>query len=67
VFANHVYHAGAAVDQYVGGAKLKKGLNTILVKSAQNEQTDSWAKDWWFQLRVCDRIGTAVLSADRGK
>jgi hypothetical protein len=32
---------------------------------AQNEQTEAWAQDWKFQLRVCDDIGTAILSADR--
>jgi hypothetical protein len=60
IFANHVYHANQAVDQYVGQAKLKKGRNTILLKIAQNEQTESWAQDWQFQFRLCDRVGTPV-------
>jgi hypothetical protein len=64
IFANHVYHANAAIDQYVGQAKLKKGRNSILLKIAQNEQTEPWAQDWQFQLRICDRIGTAVLEAE---
>jgi hypothetical protein len=63
--ANHVYHAGVLIDQYVGRGKLKEGKNTILVKIAQNEQTEAWAQDWMFQLRVCDAIGTAILSQDR--
>jgi hypothetical protein len=59
--ANHVYHAGTQIDQYVGKGRLKKGRNTILLKIAQNEQTEDWAQRWQFQLRVCDQYGTAVL------
>lgn len=62
IIANHVYHAGTAIDQYVAQVQLKSGKNTILVKCLQNEQTESWAQDWRFQLRVCDAIGTAILS-----
>jgi hypothetical protein len=61
----HVYHSGSEVDQYVSQADLNKGKNVILVKICQNEQTDAWAQDWKFQLRVCNEIGTAVLSQDR--
>ena len=39
--------------------------NLIVLKVLQNEQTESWAQDWQFQLRVCDSIGTAALAADR--
>ncbi|QDU95265.1 hypothetical protein [Lignipirellula cremea] len=63
--ANEVYHANRSVDQYVGEGRLKKGKNVILVKICQNEQTENWAQDWQFQLRVCDKFGTAVLSQDR--
>ncbi|HJN12586.1 MAG TPA: hypothetical protein QF564_28150 [Pirellulaceae bacterium] len=63
--ANQVYHSGMEVDQYVMQAKLKKGRNTILVKVAQNEQEQSWAQRWQFQLRICDELGTALLSQDR--
>ena len=63
--ANHVYHAGMNIDQYIAHGKLKAGKNTILLKIAQNEQTEKWAQDWKFQLRVCDSIGTAILSQDR--
>jgi hypothetical protein len=59
--ANHVYHAGENIDQYVGKGQLVKGQNTILLKICQNEQTEEWAQDWTFQLRVCDELGTAVL------
>ncbi len=65
VTANHVYHTGMYIDQYTGRGRLKPGKNVILLKIAQNEQTDSWAQDWKFQLRVCDQYGTAVLSQDR--
>jgi len=62
--ANHVYHANTSIDQYLARGKLNKGKNTILLKVAQNEQTEEWAQEWRFQLRVCDAIGTAVLSQD---
>jgi hypothetical protein len=60
-----VYHANLSMDQYVARGTLKKGPNTILLKVCQNEQTEQWAQDWKFQLRVCDRAGTAILSQDR--
>jgi hypothetical protein len=62
---NHVYHANQTVDQYIAKGALKKGQNGILVKICQNEQTEDWAQAWQFQLRVCDVIGTAILSQDR--
>lgn len=62
-----VYHTGMDVDQYVYRGELAAGKNVILVKVLQNEQTDSWAQNWMFQLRVCDNIGTAVLASDAGK
>ncbi len=62
---NNFYHAGEFVDQYVFRGQLRAGDNQILVKVLQNEQTESWAQVWQFQLRVCDAAGTAVLSADR--
>ena len=65
IFANEVYHSGMEIDQYVAKVKLKKGENSILVKLAQNEQTEQWAQRWQFQLRICDEIGTAILSSDR--
>lgn len=60
--ANHVYHAGMEVDQYVATGRLKRGMNQILVKVCQNEQEESWAQRWQFQLRVCDELGTAVAT-----
>ena len=64
--SNAIYHTGQYIDQYVGRGRLKKGRNEILLKIAQNEQTENWAQSWQFQLRVCDQIGTAVLAVDRG-
>jgi hypothetical protein len=63
--ANQVYHAGMEVDQYVAHGRLDEGPNQILVKVCQNEQEESWAQRWQFQLRVCDELGTAVLAGNR--
>ena len=60
VAANEVYHAGGAVDQYVAPVKLEAGTNTILLKVCQNEQTQPWAQDWSFQLRLADELGGAI-------
>ena len=63
--ANHVYHAGQQIDQYLAQGKLKKGKNAILLKICQNEQEEAWAQNWQFQFRICDIIGTPILSQDR--
>ncbi len=63
--ATHVYHANETIDQYIAQGQLKRGKNTILLKLCQNEQTEPWAQDWAFGLRVCDVIGTAILSQSR--
>jgi len=57
------YHFNAEIDQYPMAAQLQPGHNTILVKVCQNEQTEDWAVDWEFQLRVTDSLGTPILSA----
>ena len=41
---NAIYHTGQYIDQYVGRGRLKKGRNEILLKVAQNEQTENWRK-----------------------
>jgi hypothetical protein len=64
VAANKVYHSGAWMDQYTARATLRPGRNLILLKVCQNEQTDTWAQDWKFQLRVCDAAGTAIPSQE---
>lgn len=65
--AREVYHAdgGPILDQYISHGQLQAGHNTILLKVCQNEQTENWAQDWGFQLRVCDAAGGAILSGDR--
>ena len=62
-----VYHSGSQPDQYISRVTLEPGRNRILLKICQNEQTQDWAQRWDFQLRVCDEIGTPLLSADRGQ
>jgi hypothetical protein len=65
VSRSEVYHSNTAMDQYVTRVEMREGPNVILVKVCQNEQTEDWAADWKFQLRVCDATGTAILSLDR--
>jgi hypothetical protein len=48
------------MDQYRSPVLLQAGTNKILLKICQNEQTEDWAQDWEFQIRVCDASGTAV-------
>jgi len=64
---HNVYHGGSQLDQYVCTGVLQPGRNVILIKVCQNEQTQSWARVWSFQLRVCDAAGTAILSTDRNE
>lgn len=63
VAGREIYHAGMKLDQYVFNVDLKQGKNEILLKCLQNEQTENWAQEWQFQLRVCDPAGTAIHSA----
>jgi hypothetical protein len=65
VMQHEIYHASEAIDQYVGTADFRAGPNTVLVKCCQNEQTEAWAADWKFQLRICGRLGTP-LATQRG-
>ncbi len=65
LFERDEYHRGIRIDQYSLPATLKAGTNAILVKACQNEQEQTWTKEWQFQLRVCDSTGTAVLAANR--
>jgi hypothetical protein len=65
LFEREVYHALTNIDQYVAQGNLKPGKNVILLKICQNEQTEAWAQDWAFQLRICDPVGTAILAKDR--
>ena len=47
-------------DQYSHPVEFKQGSNTLLLKVCQNEQTESWAQDWQFSLRVTDALGGAI-------
>jgi hypothetical protein len=60
VYAKEEYHHGKFLDQHVARVNFRKGRNTILLKVCQNQQTDAWAQEWDFQLRVCDAVGGAV-------
>lgn len=60
VFHRDEYHHGMVMDQHIAGAALKAGRNELLIKVCQNEQTESWAQDWKFQVRLCDAVGAAV-------
>ena len=63
VASNKVYHSGDKFDQYKAWVTLEKGENKILVKLVQNEQTQPWTNVWFFDLRVCDALGTAIHDA----
>ena len=67
LFGHDEYHFNAEIDAYQMPAQLQAGRNTILVKVCQNEQTEDWAVDWEFQLRVTDSLGTPILSATPGR
>ena len=60
VMAHELYHAGQAFDQYVAPAEFRAGRNVVLVKCCQDDQAESWAGEWKFALRICDRSGTPV-------
>ena len=60
VMSNEIYHNSNSIDKFSAPVKLKKGVNQVVVKLCQNEQTQSWAQDWSFQLRFCDTTGKAV-------
>jgi len=65
LLARHeVYQAGMEVDQYVTQGTLKPGRNVILFKTCHNNMSESWAKRWQFQLRVCDPVGSPIVSTD---
>ncbi|HJZ58354.1 MAG TPA: hypothetical protein VKE74_25655 [Gemmataceae bacterium] len=57
LFEREEYHHGMPMDHNVAKGTLARGANVIVLKVCQNNQTDSWAQDWMFQLRVCDATG----------
>lgn len=62
LFARNEYHRGMVLDQYRVPVTFQPGKNVILLKLCQNEQTDSWAQRYQFQLRVARPSGTGVSS-----
>ena len=62
VMAHEIYHASEAIDQYVAAAEFRRGSNTVLVKCCQNEQTEPWAGEWKFQLRITDPLGKPLAT-----
>lgn len=60
VFVREEYHHGERFDQYVGRGTLKAGKNELLVKVCQNNQSEPWAQNWQFSLRLCDATGGAL-------
>ena len=60
VIVNEVYHSAFMPDLYSGKCRLNKGRNQILMKVCQNEQSQAWAQNWNFMLRVCDPTGKAI-------
>lgn len=62
LMAHEIYHASEAVDQYVATAEFLAGSNTVMVKCCQNEQTERWAVDWRFRLRICDPLGKPLAT-----
>ncbi len=63
VFEREEYHRSTRMDQYRIPVSLVAGDNTILLKVCQNEQEESWAQDYQYQLRVSDSSGAAILPA----
>ncbi|MCI0699514.1 MAG: hypothetical protein L0241_00315 [Planctomycetia bacterium] len=57
LFGRDEYHHGAPFDAHLGKGTLQKGENVIVLKVCQNNQTEEWAQDWFFQMRVCDDTG----------
>jgi hypothetical protein len=55
-------YTGFKPDHYVAPVKLKAGVNTILVKFAQEPPPPQLPKPnhWRFMLRVCDASGAAI-------
>ena len=64
LFSRDEYHRGKTrIDQFIIEGKLQEGENEILLKVCQNEQTQSWTKQWEFNFRITDRTGSAIHSS----
>jgi hypothetical protein len=61
VFAFEEYHNGVRVDRHRFAARLKAGVNTVLVKVCQAPvEPDSTLPNWEFFLRVTDATGKGL-------
>jgi hypothetical protein len=65
LFGRDEYHRRMQLDQYRFPVTMKPGRNRILLKVCQNEEVESWTVEWQYQIRVCDEVGTAILSTTR--
>lgn len=65
VFEREEYHRSTKMDQYKIPVSLVSGDNVVMLKVCQNEQDDSWAQKYQFQLRVSDSTGSAILSSNK--
>lgn len=63
VMSNEIYHNSNSIDKFTAPITLNKGENKILIKLCQNEQTQPWAQEWAFQVRICDATGKAIQEA----
>ena len=63
VMDHPIYHAGTELDQYRVRITVPAGPSVLLVKVCQNEQTETWTEPWGFQLRICDKEGTAIVAS----
>jgi hypothetical protein len=63
IFGRDEYHLGAEIDQYRLPVQLRAGRNVLLLKICQNEQQEEWTREWEFQLRICDPLGTPIRPA----
>ncbi len=57
LFGRDEYHHGSPFDANVGRGTLRKGENVIVLKVCQNNQSENWAQNWQFHMRVCDDTG----------
>ena len=61
VMSNEIYHNSNSIDKFVSQVDLVEGSNEVLVKLCQNNQTQAWAQDWQFQLRLCGEDSKPIL------
>lgn len=65
VLARYDALTGSRWDSYIAKVKLMRGKNQILLKLCKDAAPLPVYDLWWFQMRVCDDTGAAVLSTTR--